>query len=415
MNGDSAQELKKLAANSVDSVVCDPPYGISFLGKDWDSKKATETTSKLVGLQRLPSGMKHTSLANDLEFQFWLKDIFAECLRVLKPGGYLLAFSAARTYHHMAMAAQTAGFEIRDQLMWIYSSGFPKSQDVGKSIQRSLGVKERKTRKSLNGYAKEQTTHGAQRVGDVSKDDYEKEITQTVCTDEEAKQWEGWGTSLKPAHEPVVMARKPVKGSIAKNVQEHGTGALNIDACRVGDFQPTQPSTGTNVIHRELEGADEKNATHTVPNTRGRFPSNVIGEVTGYQKYFYCPKVNRKERHCGFDLSSIPTQPEGKYDRSNDPGNGNERILNKGGNNHPTVKPVALMAYLIKLVTPPNGTVLDPFCGSGSTGMAAVQEGFKFIGCELDPNYVKIAETRIKAWANKNKPQTEFDSLFTTD
>ena len=144
INGDSAEVLKQYPDNHFDSVVCDPPYGISFLGKGWDSKKATETTSKLVGLQRLPSGMKHTSLANDLEFQFWLKEIFAECLRVLKPGGYLLAFSAARTYHHTAMAAQTAGFEIRDQLTWIYSSGFPKSQDVGKSIQRSLGVKETK-------------------------------------------------------------------------------------------------------------------------------------------------------------------------------------------------------------------------------------------------------------------------------
>ena len=289
MQGDNRDTLKTLADNSVDAIVTDPPYGIDFLGKAWDANTGALET-------------------------------YQECLRVLKPGGHILAFSAARTYHHLAIILEQAGFEIRDQIMWIYSSGFPKAQKV--------------------------------------------------------EGFPGWKNgSLKPAHEPIALARKPVKESIEKNMHRWGVGGLNIDACRVEE----------------------------------RFPSNVLGEIADYQKYFYCPKINRKERHVGFDLDTIPTQPEGKFDRSNDPGNGNERILNKGGNNHPTVKPVELMKYLITLITPPGGVVLDPFNGSGSTGMAAVELGFEYIGCELDPAYVKISETRIAAW---NQEETTFNELF---
>jgi DNA modification methylase len=314
LQGDNRDVLKTLADNSIDAIVTDPPYGIAFLGKDWDSKKASETTSKQAALHNLPSGMALTSLANDLEFQYWMRDVFAECLRVLKPGGYLLAFSAARTYHHMALAAQTAGYEVRDQLMWIYGSGFPKSQDIGRQLDK----------KKIN------------------------------------NDWSGWGTALKPAHEPIVLARKPTKLTFAKNVQQWGTGALNIDATRV-----------------ERPGEED------------RFPSNVIGEFPDdIQKYFYCPKVSRKERHTGFDDAEAT------------------------GNNHPTVKPVALMEYLIKLVTPPGGTVLDPFNGSGSTGMAAVALGCEYIGIELDPAYVKIAETRISAWQTRDQSDNTFDLLF---
>ena len=333
LNGDNIEILKTLPENSIDSIITDPPYGIAFLGKEWDHKRATETTSKIAQLHNLPSGMKHTTLADDLEFQYWLRERWIECLRVLKPGGHVLAFSAARTYHHMAMSLQTAGFEIRDQIMWIYSSGFPKSQDVGKSIERN----ERK----------------------------------------DGSEWAGWGTALKPAHEPICMARKPMKLSIAKNCQKWGTGALNIDATR---------------IERD--------------NEEDRFPSNVIGEIAdGYQKYFYCPKVSRRERHTGFDTSVIPTDPSGKFDRTEDQQlNANERIENKGGNNHPTVKPVELMKYLIKLVTPPNGRVLDPFNGSGSTGMAAVELGYEYIGIEQDEKYCEISRQRIEAHFQKADP-----------
>jgi DNA modification methylase len=330
IEGNNIEVLKTYPDNHFDSVVTDPPYGIDFLGKEWDKDTGSIET-------------------------------YRECLRVLKPGGHLLAFSAARTYHHLAISVELAGFEIRDQIMWIYSSGFPKSHDIGRKMQRQLGVKETKTINAQDMRGKDGFMLAKPHV----------DIEQVVPTDEEAKEWEGWGNALKPAHEPIVMARKPVKGSIVNNVQVYGTGAINIDDSRVGD---------------------EK-----------KFPSNVIGEIEGYQKYFYCPKVSRKERHSGFDLTTIPTQPEGKFDRSTGLGNGNERILQKKGNNHPTVKPVKLMKYLVKLVTPKGGTVLDPFNGSGSTGMACVELGYNYVGIELDSNYVDISTKRIEAHDKKHK------------
>jgi len=309
LQGDNRLTLKTIADNSIDAIVTDPPYGIDFLGKSWDANTGALET-------------------------------YQECLRVLKPGGHILAFSAARTYHHLAVTLEQAGFEIRDQIMWIYSSGFPKSQDIGKSIQRSN-------------------------------------------KNEEPNDWLGWGTALKPAHEPIALARKPMRGSIKDNVLKWGTGALNIDATRVnnGDWEP-------------------------------RFPSNVIGEIlqADYQKYFYCPKVSRKERHSGFDTTNIATNPNGMWD------DGvqfqNQQAFSgatEKGNNHPTVKPIELMKYLIKLITPPGGIVLDPFNGSGSTGCAAVELGFEYIGCELDPAYVEIAKKRIEAW---NKQDNTYEELF---
>ena len=381
IKGDNRSVLKTIPDNSVDAIITDPPYGIDFLGKAWDANTGSLET-------------------------------YQQCLRVLKPGGHILAFSAARTYHHLAVTLEQAGFEIRDQIMWIYSSGFPKSQDVGKSIQRSLGVKETKTTKALNGYAKEQTTHGAQRVGDVTKDDYEKEITQTVVTDTEAKVWEGWGTALKPAHEPICLARKPTKLSIAQNVQRWGTGALNIDAGRIPwneeslhNIKKINAGGGHNAgrgieKYESIGESGDKEVVKTIEfNEQGRFPSNVIGEIEQpYQKYFYCPKVSRSERHTGFDTSTIPTNPNGMWDDGVQFQNQQAFLGNtEKGNNHPTVKPVELMKYLIKLVTPPNGRVLDPFNGSGSTGMAAVELGYEYIGIEQDEKYCEISRKRIAA------------------
>jgi site-specific DNA-methyltransferase (adenine-specific) len=388
IQGDNRDTLKTLADNSIDAIVTDPPYGIDFLGKAWDANTGALET-------------------------------YQECLRVLKPGGHILAFSAARTYHHLAVTLEQAGFEIRDQIMWIYSSGFPKSQDIGKSIQRSLGVKQKKKvadngrARMANKLAETNNTGDAGFSGET-----------TVCTDPVAKEWEGWGTALKPAHEPIALARKPLKQSIAKNCQQWGTGALNIDACRV-----------------ERTGVED------------RFPSNVIGEILqeDYQKYFYCPKVSRRERHVGFELppamfggvqgcydengerfavgfdnraegkpkkhdplAHIPTNPNGMLDKGEGTryiDGGQKEDTNKG-NNHPTVKPVELMKYLIKLVTPPGGIVLDPFNGSGSTGMAAVELGYDYIGCELDPAYVEIAQRRIQAWANKDHATNNYGDLF---
>ena len=369
LQGDNRLTLKTLADNSIDAIVTDPPYGIDFLGKSWDANTGALET-------------------------------YQECLRVLKPGGHILAFSAARTYHHLAVTLEQAGFEIRDQIMWIYSSGFPKSQDIGKSIQRSLGVKESKPQKGFNGFAHK---NGTAFVEDWNRQ--EEKNPEVVCTDPEAIQWAGWGTSLKPAHEPIALARKPLykSNSIAKNCQQWGTGAINIDATRV-----------------EREGEED------------RFPSNVLGEIPDYQKYFYCPKVSRKERHVGFDDVPDPLAKYAQGDVKNHPlwdpsiGTNVQRLKHKilehnktlgqahqvqgaVGNNHPTVKPIELMKYLIKLITPPGGIVLDPFNGSGSTGCAAVELGYEYIGCELDPAYVEITNKRIAAW---NKQDTNFEALF---
>ena len=378
LEGDNRATLKTLADNSIDAIVTDPPYGIDFLGKSWDANTGALET-------------------------------YQECLRVLKPGGHILAFSAARTYHHLAVTLEQAGFEIRDQIMWIYSSGFPKSQDIGKSIQRSLGVKE--TKKNPNARSKN---------GDSLYDSgHQKEVAgeDVVCTDPEAQQWQGWGTCLKPAHEPIALARKPIKLSIARNAQQWGTGALNIDACRVGDeileyVSNTEKGMYNGNGYAYGDNADK--AYNEIPTTvQGRFPSNVIGEIlqADYQKYFYCPKVSRRERHIGYDTTDIPTDSSG-YQGTSNGGNYLEKKQNTSGpvgNNHPTVKPIELMKYLIKLITPPGGTVLDPFNGSGSTGCAAVALGHEYIGCELDANYVEISKRRIEEY---NKSENNFDALF---
>lgn len=403
IQGDNRDTLRTLEDNSVDAVVTDPPYGIDFLGKDWDANTGALET-------------------------------YRECLRVLKPGGYILAFSAARTYHYLAVTLEQAGFEIRDQIMWLYASGFPKAQDIGKAIQRRQGVEEEYTIEeweAKQGYSvsrpgetmgfgdpKDRDGHGdAGLSGKIAK-----------CTSPEAKQWAGWKTHLKPAHEPICMARKPFKGSTIDNVLEHGLGALNIDATRI-EYQDLKDMEGAGLNwnktgyetggprfvgsgdeHTDVEKPKEKKNNI---NEQGRFPSNVIGEVEGYQKFFYCPKVSRKERHIGHELPEPYDRREEGLESAGIQGiqklNGEKN--SQGGNNHPTVKPVALMRYLIQLVTPPNSRVLDPFCGSGSTGMAAVELGHEFIGCELDPAYVDIAKRRIEAW-NTEETDNTFGELF---
>ena len=464
LQGNNIDVLRTYPDNHFDSIVTDPPYGIDFLGKDWDANTGALET-------------------------------YQECLRVLKPGGHILAFSAARTYHHLAVTVEQAGFEIRDQIMWIYSSGFPKSQDIGKSIQRSIGVEQ----------YEEQTLvmqGGFKNLSDSWEDKmFKKEnetIKKVVVTDPVAKQWEGWGTQLKPAHEPIVMARKPLhkSNSIARNCQQWGVGALNIDATRV-PYNDQKDMPGSNNVGNDgntfgnfnPEKTDKNLSTEGGwdPNEQGRFPSNVIGEIlqADYQKYFYCPKVGRSERHIGHELPAaeplnspdqvrnhplwdpsigtnahrlkekikasqgVETRTEalhsiGGYwcnaqgeklnEKEEDakmayiPGIGKiyahgvsaevekfrkENNIKPGnvGNNHPTVKPIELMKYLIKLITPPGGHVLDPFNGSGSTGCAAVELDFEYTGIELDPAYVAIAQKRIQAWYDQTHTTT-FGQLF---
>ena len=431
--GNNIDILKTLEDASVDSVVTDPPYGIEFLAKDWDSNTGAVET-------------------------------WQECLRVLKPGGYLLAFSAARTYHQLATNIESVGFEIRDQIMWLFASGFPKALDIGKAIQKRQGVEETQPAQTHLGEGrKKQDKYGnnnPKALGFTGVD--------VIPTSPEAKQWSGWKTALKPSHEPIVMARKPFKGSTMDNVMTHGVGALNIDATRIGlEEGAINPNTAVEYNEYSFGNAGEGNKQNNLtskfnPNEKGRFPSNVIGEVDQvYQKYFYCPKVSRRERHVGFEqdddlahipsttggmwdtdgsgtqynrasidkkpsmnkdpLAHIPTNSRGFHETSYDEDSkGASYHARKGksqGNNHPTVKPVALMKYLIELVTPDNATVLDPFTGSGSTGMAAVELGHKFIGCELDANYVDIARKRIAGWMRQHTDvtpheQDKFGELF---
>lgn len=420
INGNNIDVLKTFPDNHFDSIVTDPPYGIDFLGKTWDANTGALET-------------------------------YQECLRVLKPGGHILAFSAARTYHHLAITLEQAGFEIRDQIMWIYSSGFPKSQDVGRQLHKKANGKPDKQRfdksimiKEGNDYRHPENNKLYRILPDINGDRLEKShegesygyVFEEIIKIEGP--WVGWGTSLKPAHEPVCMARKPMKHSIAKNVQVWGTGALNIDAARI-DWEPGEQekeqawreryssnSTGAPTFSEDDINEQRKNIKEQVVRDApaGRFPSNVIGEIPDYQKYFYCPKVSRNERHAGFDLKQVPViefnDPETIHLHPLwTPAMGKnvyrlkqaieEQQTVKIGNNHPTVKPVELMKYLIKLVTPPNGLVLDPFNGSGSTGMAAVELGHEYVGIELDPAYVEIAKKRIEAW---NKTSTAFEEIF---
>ncbi|WP_244125058.1 DNA-methyltransferase [Burkholderia gladioli] len=373
--GDCRDVLKTIADASIDAIVTDPPYELGFMGRDWD----------------------RSGVANDVA-------VWVECLRVLKPGGHLLAFSGARTYHRMACAIEDAGFELRDQIMWIYGSGFPKS-------------------KNLDGA------------------------------------WAGWGTALKPAHEPICVARKPLVGTVGANVLKHGTGAVNIDGCRIptaedtarvsngairgGNFGAGGTSAGpmagehalgrwpANVIH---DGSDEVLAAFpdapgqladasTNPDRRknqniyGALRAGRVGEVSADRRYtnaggtnfaatpgarrldtgsaarfFYCAKASRADRNDGVGGSDEPAVETNATMREREIADWSAR----NGNHHPTVKPTELMAYLCRLVTPPGGVVLDPFMGSGSTGKACVREGFGFVGIDLTPEYVEIGRARIE-------------------
>ena len=330
--GDCLEVLVGLPDNSVDSIVTDPPYGLSFMGKKWDYD--------------VPSVA-----------------IWEQCFRVLKPGGHLLAFAGTRTQHRMAVRIEDAGFEIRDMIAWVYGSGFPKSLDVSKAIDKAAGA-EREVVGRYRAAVQTGVTGGLN--GSKADSDGVTWATITAPATDAARQWSGWGTALKPALEPITMARKPLIGTVAETVLAYGTGAINVDNCRVGnDVLPAQVRVVTRM--GTFQGA-EGNET---PERTGRWPANLIHDgseevclaLKSGARFFYSAKT-------------------GKDDRETD-------------NNHPTVKPTTLMAYLCRLVTPPGGTVLDPFMGSGSTGKAATVNGFRFIGIERDPAYHKIAMARI--------------------
>ena len=315
--GDNLEALRSMPDDSIDAIVTDPPYGLSFMGKKWDYDVPSVET-------------------------------WRECLRVLKPGGHLLAFAGTRTQHRIAVNIEDAGFEIRDMIAWVYGSGFPKS----------LNLKD---------------------------------------------EWAGWGTALKPAMEPITVARKPLRGTVASNVLEYGTGGLNIDGCRVATDEQWNGYQLENDGKSVNAYGDGLNHRRSESHPHGRWPANLIHDgseevmelLDSAARFFYCAKASNADRNEGLEGFDSKQQDQGRKDGNPGGDNPRNRGLRKRQNHHPTVKPTDLMRYLCRLVTPPGGLILDPYMGSGSTGKAAMLEGFRFVGCEMEPEYMEIARARI--------------------
>ena len=423
-NGDCLNVLKMMIEDEVfvDSIVTDPPYELGFMGRSWDS----------------------TGIA----FQ---KETWELCFKVLKPGGHLLAFSGSRTYHRMAVAIEDAGFEIRDQVMWLYGSGFPKSMNVGKALDKKLGNE----RESFGTKLKKA---GDMRGGNYVKGGDYKSIEIEITKGN--TEWEGWGTALKPAHEPLVLARKPLsEKSVVDNVFKHRTGGINIDECRVEGNDAKYPDTNPDFRDqgrqsKENMGIDklsfgqtenvkrkkvvrksrDENGVWTNDNSgmkaegseyadadpRGRFPSNIMHDGSGSikelfedkSKYFYCAKTSKAERNQGLDnfIKKNKVFNGQSPNASKDMKGVEQKFTTKpSANIHPTVKPIKLMKYLCRLITPKGGTILDPFMGSGSTGMAAKEENFEFVGIEKEEEYFNIATARIESVETKSTLEGFYD------
>lgn len=391
-----------LADNSIDAVVTDPPYGLS---KEPDMMEV---------MKHWMNGDDYVHTGGGFMGKSWDSfvpgpSIWKEVFRVLKPGGHLLAFFGSRTYDLGTLAIRLAGFEIRDQIMWVYGSGFPKSLDVSKAIDKAAGVEREKIRidasKVRNPKAAGSGKDGAEGaarpwIEEALKKGYHEKDSDIPATNE-AKQWSGWGTALKPAHEPICVARKPLCGTVAENVLTHSTGALNIDGCRITDGTETGKEKPTYVPNNGNEVYGAGMGGGSWENTKGRWPANFVHDglnAEEWSRFFYCAKASKADRDDGVSLAA--TSAAEMVDRDADSAGMNSPRAGAGRtsgarNDHPTVKPTALMQWLVRLVTPPGGTVLDPFTGSGSTGKACMLEGFEFIGFEMDPHYCEIADQRI--------------------
>ena len=383
LKGNCLDTLKELPDNSIDSIVTDPPYELGFMGKSWDS----------------------TGIAYSVE-------LWSECLRVLKHGGHLVAFSGSRTVFPMGVAIAEAGFEVRDMISWIYTSGFPKSLDISKAIDNKLGVSDQRKviQKSQNGIAGGTGEHN----GIEKSYGYRGDFNITAPASPQAQQWQGWGTALKPAQEPAVLARKPIDSdcsTVAENVLKWGTGGINIDAgrfpygddCHFGDTselkaeqKPSSQSRGVAVSG--FSYGTLRNEYFYDPK-HGRWPANV----------YQCKKPQRSEKEQGLDhltgkTGAEATQRKEGSDGLNSPRAGAGRTAEHVKNFHPTVKPIKLMRWLCRLLTPQGGTVLDPFLGSGTTAVSAILEGFNAVGCEMTEDYYPIIQGRVN-WAKAERNQ----------
>jgi len=376
-NGDCLEVMDTIDKCSVDSVVTDPPYHLTSIVKRFGKEGSAPAQFGTDGaFARASKGFMGKEWdGGDIAFQ---ANTWRKCYELLKPGGHLIAFSGSRTYHRMAVAIEDAGFEIRDQCIWLYGSGFPKSHNIGKQIDKTKG-----NEREIIGKGKPMGS-----LGVMHDDDWQSD--SNYFETKGASDWEGWGTALKPAHEPIVLARKPLsEKSVADNVMKYRTGAINIDECRIrckpndNIVRPDRTDKqaynffrgGNENVTNVRQLADDPSMSEQEFNHRGRFPSNVMHDDScvvedvfpdDSSKYFYTAKTNQAERNAG------------------------------ANNTHPTVKPVELMKYLVRLVTPKGGVVLDPFMGSGSTGMGAREEDLRFIGIEKEREYYEIAKARIK-------------------
>jgi site-specific DNA-methyltransferase (adenine-specific) len=428
--GDAISRLKDLPDNSVDSIVTDPPYGLS------DNKYVADTITKWVNGERdfIPDGKGFMGKAWDSFVP--PPAIWDECLRVLKPGGHLLAFFGSRTQDIGALSIRLAGFEIRDSIAWVYGSGFPKSLDISKAIDKQAGA-ERELRVNEKWAERYPNGPGGNKSGNISqlKNISNGPLLTSDPSTDAAKQYAGWGTALKPAVEPIIVARKPLSEStVANNVLKWGTGGLNIDASRVEGKPRTTHSDGTNRFNGQTSNSRNDYAPQIKEGAAGRFPANIIlddsaAEMLDEQSGTLTSgklKSNREVKPHNINFNSgMPSKTwhgeanSGGASRFFYVAKASKKDRNEGmtgaTNNHPTVKPTKLMEYLIKLVTPVGGTVLDPFTGSGSTGKAALLNGFKFVGCELTEEYLPIIEGRLKfAQGEYDKKQAEdADKLFT--
>ena len=428
--GDCVEVMREMDADSVDAVVCDPPYGLEFMGKDWDSPRPS-WDNRGQGAERGFAGKSRAPVAGfsaymaGTPFQHWTEEWAREAYRVLKPGGHLLAFGGTRTFHRLTCGIEDTGFEIRDCLSWLYGSGFPKSLDVSKAIDKAAGaerevVGERKltgTARIVGGIRGAVNGTGAERYHGAEMRDT---LPLTAPATDAAREWQGWGTALKPAWEPCVVARKPLVGTVAANVQQHGTGALNIDGCRIAasadDLDAMQGRSGARTSGGVFPSKGDGRAWE--PTTQGRWPANVAFDEAAAAML----DAQSGERGGGFGVRGAGREPNtygggkgyagtlaetGQQVGYGDTGGASRFFYtakasradrNAGGmadNTHPTVKPTDLMRWLVRLVTPPGGIVLDPFAGSGSTLVAARAEGVRAVGIERQDDYARIIADRL--------------------